>query len=314
LSALWIFAVVFLVGAVSVRPLIALLRSLEYHQYAYEDAPSTHAVKTGTPTMGGLLFLLALVAVIPFAHDRFALTVIVAGLGCGVVGFLDDLVKVRGGRNRGLRARVKFLASIVVALLVALSAIGFSHGANFVLQAMSLHLFVPTAWFFVLAVLALIATTHSVNLTDGLDGLAGGCIVPPLLVTAWWAYRAGMFGVLNVDAAVLAAVCAFLIYNRYPAKIMMGDVGSLALGGVLAATTIVLGNVLLLPLIGGVFVAETLSVIIQVSSFKRTGKRIFRMSPLHHHFELGGMPERTVTHRFWIASTLFALVGTAVTR
>jgi phospho-N-acetylmuramoyl-pentapeptide-transferase len=160
----------------------------------------------------------------------------------------------------------------------------------------------------------ILATTHAVNLTDGLDGLAAGTILPPLLVFAWIAWRLGETSVACVDAATFAAVLGFLPYNRYPAKLFMGDTGALLLGGVLGGSAILTGTLLLLPLIGGVFVAEALSVIIQVTYFKKTGKRIFRMSALHHHFELGGLPETAVTHSFQIASALLSLAGAAIVR
>ena len=168
---------------------------------------------------------------------------------------------------------------------------------------------VPTWVWFALSLAVVLATTHAVNLTDGLDGLASGTIVPPLALLAFIAFRQGSGDVAIVTVAMLGAVLGFLVYNRHPAKMFMGDTGSLALGGALAGAAILTGAQLLLPLIGGVFVAETLSVILQVTSYKTTRKRIFRMSPLHHHFELGGWPETTVTARFWLASFLLGLLG-----
>jgi phospho-N-acetylmuramoyl-pentapeptide-transferase len=165
-----------------------------------------------------------------------------------------------------------------------------------------------------LGFLVILATTHAVNLTDGLDGLAAGTIAPPLALFAWIAWRLGETNVACVDIAVLAAVLGFLAFNHHPAQMFMGDTGALLLGGVLAGSAIMTGSHLLLPLIGGVFVAETLSVMIQVVSFKATGKRVFRMSPLHHHFELGGWPETKVTRSFWAASALLSLLGAAIVR
>ena len=144
--------------------------------------------------------------------------------------------------------------------------------------------------------------------------MAAGAVLPPLLVLSWLGWRAALPGVASIDLATAGAALGFLAFNRHPAKVIMGDTGALALGGVLAGSAILTGNLLLLPLIGGVFAAETLSVILQVASFKTTGKRIFRMSPLHHHFELGGWPETKVTGRFWTASALLSLVGAAIAR
>jgi phospho-N-acetylmuramoyl-pentapeptide-transferase len=172
---------------------------------------------------------------------------------------------------------------------------------------------VVPAWFwYALSLLAIVASTHAVNLTDGLDGLAGGTVVPPLAVLADIAYRLGDTSTAAVEVAVAGAVLGFLVYNRHPARLFMGDTGSLALGAALAGGAIVTGAQLLLPLIGGVFVAEALSVIMQVASYKTTKRRIFRMSPLHHHFELGGWPETKVTTRFWLASCALAVIGFAL--
>ena len=162
---------------------------------------------------------------------------------------------------------------------------------------------------FALSLAVILATTHAVNLTDGLDGLAGGTIVPPLVVLGYLAWRSGATATAAMEAATLGAVLAFLVYNRHPARVFMGDTGSLALGAALAGGAILSGAQLLLPLIGGVFAAETLSVIVQVASFKTTRRRVFRMSPLHHHFELGGWPETKVTARFWAASLILGIIG-----
>jgi phospho-N-acetylmuramoyl-pentapeptide-transferase len=155
---------------------------------------------------------------------------------------------------------------------------------------------------------------HAVNLTDGLDGLAGGTILPPLAVFAYLGVRMHVAGVTMIDVALAASIIGFLAFNRHPARVFMGDTGALALGGVLAGSAVLTGNVLLLPLVGGVFAAEALSVIVQVAYFKATRKRIFRMSPLHHHFELGGWPETKVTARFWTVSALLSLAGAALAR
>lgn len=322
--------------------LIPLLQRWSFGQHAYEDAPKTHAVKTGTPTMGGLLFLLALVAgaaaaiVMSWQHLwstldwQLVLKLISLGLACGAIGFLDDYLSVRLGRNRGLRARTKFFltACVAVAFLWLVSSNVFPpplsswpHEARLIVIG-TFAVMIPSWVWFAIGVLAIVATTHAVNLTDGLDGLAGGAILAPLaalvviayheafsptrLMGQWAAPGASIF----VDVLIAGAVVGFLYYNRFPARLIMGDTGSLALGGILAGSAILLNVQLLLIVIGFVFVAETLSVILQVTSFKLTGKRIFRMSPLHHHFELAGWPETKVTHRFWAASALCSALGT----
>ena len=322
---LLLFAFVLVLTISAGARLIPLLKRWSFGQHAYEDAPKTHALKTGTPTMGGLLFLLALVATAVVAHlypnfrsfdptiDRLA----ILGIGCGFVGFIDDYLSIRRDRNRGLRARTKLvltacIGAIFLWLAFPLDALAVAKGIAFS---------VPHWAWFVVGLITILATTQAVNLTDGLDGLAAGAILPPLAVLIWIGLHAGNYGpyllygpaaVVMVDVAVAGAAIGFLYYNRYPARLIMGDTGSLALGGILAGSAILLNVQLLLIVIGGVFVVEALSVILQVASFRLTGKRIFRMSPLHHHFELGGWPETKVTHRFWAASALCSLAGLAL--
>jgi phospho-N-acetylmuramoyl-pentapeptide-transferase len=302
------FALTLALSATLGAPLIRALRGLAYRQHAYEDAPQSHQKKTGTPTMGGLLFLLAPVVACAVARDAVAAAFSLLIVGSAAIGFVDDYASIRSGRNKGLGARTKFLATALVgaaflAILVQLP--GVNRDLLFIGP-------VPTWLWFGLSLAVVLATTHAVNLTDGLDGLASGTIVPPLAVLAFIAFRQGSGDVATVTVAMLGAVLGFLVYNRHPAKMFMGDTGSLAVGGALAGASILTGAQLLLPLIGGVFVAETLSVILQVTSYKTTRKRIFRMSPLHHHFELGGWPETTVTARFWLASLLLGLIGFAI--
>jgi phospho-N-acetylmuramoyl-pentapeptide-transferase len=298
------FAATFVLVAVLAPALIRYLRGAAYQQHAYEDAPQTHQKKTGTPTLGGLLFLLAPVVAFAITRDVLALAYGLLIVGSAAIGFIDDSLAIRGGRNRGLRARTKFLATAVVGA-------GFLSLVGSVTDAHPLLFTGPVPYWlwYALSLAVILATTHAVNLTDGLDGLASGTIVPPLAVLAFIAVRQGSTSVAIVAVALLGAVLGFLLYNRHPAKIFMGDTGSLALGAALAGAAILTGSQLLLLLIGGVFVAETLSVIIQVTSYKTTRRRVFRMSPLHHHFELGGWPETKVTSSFWIASVFFAIIG-----
>jgi phospho-N-acetylmuramoyl-pentapeptide-transferase len=291
------------------RPLIVFLRSVSAKQIAYEDAPKTHQDKTGTPTMGGMLFLLGPLAALIAAPSLTTAALVALTVACAAIGFADDYMAIRVGRNRGMRARTKLL-------LTAVAAAGFVWLMLATQPASSLAIFglgdVPVAVFVLLSVCAIVATTHAVNLTDGLDGLAGGTVIPPLAVVAYVAFTRGQSDTGVFELAMIGSVLAFLAYNLHPAKIFMGDTGSLALGAALAGGAIVTGMQLVLILIGGVFAAEALSVILQVASFKMTKRRIFRMSPLHHHFELGGWPETKVTARFWIASALCSLAGAAL--
>jgi phospho-N-acetylmuramoyl-pentapeptide-transferase len=304
----------FLLVAALGRPVIAALSSRSARQIAYEDAPDTHQKKTGTPTMGGVLFLVAPIVLMTLVHSRESVALAVLLLGCMAIGYLDDTMSIRGGKNRGLRARPKFALTALAALIFLVIAQPAAP------QLIGIGL-IPTWLWYALSLCVILATTHSVNLTDGLDGLASGTSVPPLLVLIWVAAALpydpavvgfGHPGAAIFGAALLGAVLGFLLYNRHPARVFMGDTGSLALGGAIAGCAIVTGSQLLLLLIGAVFVAETLSVMIQVASFKTTGKRVFRMSPLHHHFELGGWTETKVTQRFWLASLVCSLIGFAI--
>jgi len=294
------------------RPLIAVLRATSAHQTAYEDAPRTHQTKTGTPTMGGLLFLAGPLVALVVAPEPATLSLAFLVAACALIGAVDDTMAIRLGRNRGLRARTKLLLTAAIA-------------AGFVWLLLQPGVLIGPLWIFgighvsrvifvVLSILAIVATTHAVNLTDGLDGLAAGTVLPPLCVLAYVALREGGPGIGIFALAVAGSALAFLAYNVHPAKVFMGDTGSLALGAALAGVACATGMQLLLILIGGVFAAEALSVIVQVTSYKLTKQRVLRMSPLHHHFELGGWPETKVTTRFWLASLICSLIGFALVR
>ncbi|HZO93651.1 MAG TPA: phospho-N-acetylmuramoyl-pentapeptide-transferase [Candidatus Baltobacteraceae bacterium] len=301
----------FVLGALLGPRLIAALQRASARQIAYEDAPKTHRAKTGTPTMGGVLFALAPLCALFYVPFRATLALAVLVFACMAIGAVDDLAKIRGAKNRGLGARAKFGLTVVAAIVFLLVA-GPQPS-----ELLGIGAVPPWVWY-LLSVCVVLATTHAVNLTDGLDGLAGGVAVPPLLVLAYcgWILEASRglegYAAVAVACATLGAVLAFLVYNRHPARVFMGDTGSLALGAALAGIAILTGAHLLLLLIGGVFAAETLSVIIQVASYKTTRRRVFRMSPLHHHFELGGLTETAVTVRFWIASLVLSLLGFAL--
>ena len=296
----------FVLAALLGRPLIDRLQRAAARQTAYEDAPKTHQVKTGTPTMGGLLFGIAPVVALLLVPSRTTLALAVLVYACMAIGAIDDVAKIRKGKNAGLRALTKF-ALTGVAAIVFLAVAGPHQTVLLGIGA------VPPWLWYGLSICVVLATTHAVNLTDGLDGLASGTVLPPLLVfTCASQYAGAPFGVPLFAAATAGAVLGFLLYNRHPARVFMGDTGSLALGAALAGVAILTGTQLFLLVIGGVFAAETLSVIIQVASYKTTRRRVFRMSPLHHHFELGGWPETVVTTRFWIASLVLSVLGLAL--
>ena len=308
----------FLIAALCGALLLPLLRRYALRAHAYEEAPPAHRSKTGTPTMGGIVFVVALLP-LARAADRvpFAWELLLLVLACAAIGFVDDLLSIRRGKNLGLRARTKLLLTALAAAtflrMISQSTVIFPRDVLFRVHGFTLQS--PHWIWLLLGIVAVTGTIHAVNLTDGLDGLAAGVAVPPALVLAVSALQIGATAAA-FGAFLLAGAClGFLIYNRHPAKMFMGDTGSLAIGALLSGVAILTGEMLLLIVIGGVFVAEAISVILQVAYFKRTkGKRIFRMSPLHHHFELGGWTETKVTSRFWIASVLLSTVGLAIVR
>lgn len=293
-----------------------------------------HGGKAGTPTMGGVLVIGAvLISSLLWARldNRFVWLALFALVYLGVLGFADDYLKVTKKNTEGVKGRVKLLYQIALALIVA--AVFLTEP---LIEVQARELFVPfvktpvvtnMSWFVLLFfALVIVGTSNAVNLTDGLDGLAIGCTITVAFAYAVLCYVGGNFRIadyLQVPfypfTAELAVVCAaligagfgFLWFNCYPAKVFMGDTGSLAIGGMLGVVAICCKQEVLLAIVGGVFVLEALSVILQVISFKTTGRRIFLMSPLHHHFELAGWKENTVIVRFWIVSGVFALLGLA---
>ena len=307
----------FLVAALAGALLLFFFGRFQIRQHAYEDAPKTHRAKTGTPTMGGLVFPVVLLGALTISRAPLLPELVVFVVLCAGIGAVDDVVKIRHGANRGMRARTKFLATALAGAIFVREAAASPalFPPNVLFHVGAFWIFAPHWLWLLLGILAITGTAHAVNLTDGLDGLAAGAIIPPLFVLALLAAGMALAGPAIAAAAGIGACGGFLLFNRHPAKLFMGDTGSLALGALLAGVAILCGEMLLLIVIGGVFVAEALSVILQVSYFKATrGRRILRMSPLHHHFELAGWPETRVTTRFWLASLFCSLLGWAIVR
>ena len=297
--------------ALFVPVLLPLLVRLKAGQSIREEGPAAHMAKSGTPTIGGLSFVLAIVivslAVCGFDYDML---VMLAGLlGYGAIGFADDYVKVVKKRNLGLTAKQKIAAQLAVALLISWYA-SKSGTTVFIPFAKTL---VDLKWFYIpFMVFIFLAMSNSVNLTDGLDGLASSVTAVCASCFAIIGYAAGADSMACFMAAVAGGCLGFLLYNRHPAKLFMGDTGSMALGGALAAGAIISGYELLLPIAGGIYVAEAVSVIIQVFVFKtQNGRRFFRMAPLHHHFELGGWDEVKVVRVFTAVTLLLSLIALA---
>ncbi len=310
-SAIIALAGAFVVTALFSPLFIKNMRRLQYGQQIREDGPANHSVKAGTPTMGGLVFIpvaiLASIAVTGFSPVLYA--VLLVTMGCALIGFLDDYGKIAHGRSLGLKARSKLGAIVILTALLVIALHRFGLYSTvihvpFLDFEIDLGFFHPVFIFLVIS-----ATSNSVNLTDGLDGLAAGTSIIGLGAFMAIAWQAGLPEVGIFCAALAGSCLGFLLYNHYPARLFMGDVGSLALGGAFAAIAVVSGTELFLILVGGVFVVEALSVIVQVASFKLTGRRVLLMSPLHHHFEMKGWSERKVVAVFWAAAAVFALVG-----
>ena len=300
------FIVCALVGPV----LIPYLHKLKFGQSIRECGPASHMKKSGTPTMGGLMMLAALI--IALLWGQFTPHVIIAlvlTVGHAVIGFIDDYIKVVMKRNLGLTAKQKFLLQFILAGAYVYFA--ETHIHNTELWVPFVNMTVDLGWaYYVLAFLLLVGTTNAVNLTDGLDGLVSFVSLPVTMVFAFIAYMQGMLDLCGFSLGLTGACLGFLLFNRHPAQVFMGDTGSLALGGAVAAMALLTHTELLLVIVGGIYVAEALSVIIQVTYFRFSGgKRIFRMAPLHHHFELGGWKEVKVVRVFMFVSCVLSILG-----
>jgi phospho-N-acetylmuramoyl-pentapeptide-transferase len=325
-AALTALLISFVVGPI----LISKLKKYHVGQRIRKLGPQNHQKKAGTPTMGGMLIIIALfVSTILWADltNRYVWLVLIATLGFGVIGFLDDYLKMVQDQSEGLRPRHKMGLQILVAFIIALILMLFPEDS--ITTRLPLPFFknaMPDlGWFYLpFAMLVIVGTSNAVNLTDGLDGLAIGPVMIASLVYAAIVYATGNVKFANylqisyVNGvgeltlfcfAMVGASLGFLWFNTYPATVFMGDIGSLALGGALGTVAVISKHELLLILVGGIFVIETMSVIIQVASFKLFGKRVFRMAPIHHHYELKGWAEPKIIVRFWIISIILALMA-----
>ncbi|WP_371368834.1 Phospho-N-acetylmuramoyl-pentapeptide-transferase [Sporomusa rhizae] len=311
---LYAAAMAFGIAIVAGPMLIPMLRKLKFGQSIREEGPERHYAKAGTPTMGGVLILVALVipSLIFAGNNAEVLLALFVTLGHGVIGFLDDFIKVVLKRSLGLKARQKLLGQIIMALALSyIASIYFGRGTDLWIPVLGINVDFG-ALYYLLIFLVLVGTTNAVNLTDGLDGLAAGTTTVAALAYSVIALYFNKPHLAIFCVALAGACLGFLRYNAHPAKVFMGDTGSLALGGALAAVAVMTKTEFLLVIVGGVFVIEALSVIIQVASFKSTGKRVFKMSPIHHHFELSGWTETKVVTVFWLTGVLFAVVALSI--
>ncbi len=306
LSTLIAFAVSLLAGPSA----IGYLRGLKLGQQVRLDGPQTHLKKAGTPTMGGLLIILAVVvSLIVFRPLSPSMTILLfATLGFAAIGFVDDFLKVVAKRSLGLRAREKLVGQFGVAFLVAVYAAA-RLGTDLLIPFSGQKLILPVFIYLPLTVLVIAGTANAVNLTDGVDGLAAGSTAIAAAALGLVAYFLDYPDLAIFAGALTGACLGFSWFNAPPAQVFMGDIGALGLGAALATLAVLSKTSLFLLIVGGLFVLETLSVIIQVLSFKLSGRRFFRMAPLHHHFELLGWSEATIMIRFSLVSLVFALVG-----
>lgn len=325
-------AVAFLVTILLTPVAIRFFRAREIGQFIQDEVAHDH--KQGTPTMGGVVMILAVIAGWLVAHvdartpegdwslswREFqipGLLVLVAFLGMGLIGFLDDLSKVTRARNLGLKKRWKFAGQLAISSLFAWGAINYGVATQL---SFTRPFGVDLGWLYAVWVLVMLtAAANAVNFTDGLDGLAAGSgalVFGAFVIISFWEFRhpefyeiVGTLELAILSAALAGAALGFLWWNAAPAKIIMGDTGSQAMGGAMAAMALLTNTHLLLVVLGGLYVMETVSVILQVVAFRGFGKRIFRMAPVHHHFELKGWPETTIIVRFWILAALFVALG-----
>ena len=292
--------------------IIPLLKRLKIGQSVREEGPQSHLKKSGTPTMGGIIIFVALIITVMTSgmlnKDMYIL--IFATFGFGLIGFIDDYLIVVRRNNDGLSPRHKLIGQIFVAALLAIyQAYTSEFGTELIIPFLNNQnldlglLYVPFIIFVV------VGTVNSVNLTDGLDGLASGVTLIVLSFFGLVALNWGMDSISIFSTALAGACLGFLIHNAHPAKVFMGDTGSMALGGAVAAIAVLLNLPLIIPIVAGIYLIESLSVIIQVTSFKLTGKRVFLMSPLHHHYEQKGWKETKVVAVFWFATVILCLIG-----
>ncbi len=302
------FLIAFLVTVVTGPYVIRWLISLKFGQSILEIGPNWHKNKQGTPTMGGIMFLLGiLVSSIFFLRDSTGWIAFFVALCFGGIGFYDDYIKVAKKRNLGLTSKQKFLLQFIVAIILTIVSI-VKNGTVILIPFTGAE--VNLGWFYVPFILfVILGTENSVNLTDGIDGLAASVTAVVMLFTAGMAWQYTEEGLLRLSLMAVAGCLGFLVFNYHPAKVFMGDTGSLFLGGLVSACAVLLRQPLLLLLIGFVYFMETLSVILQVTSFKLTKKRIFKMSPIHHHFEMCGWSEKKIVGVFCGITALLCVIA-----
>ena len=301
------FLIVVILGPI----FIPMLAKFKFGQTVRDDGPQTHLQKNGTPTMGGVIMIIAILitGLTRAKIDKDLLVGLICITGFGFVGFLDDFIKIKMKRSLGLKAYQKIILQFALALFVSYYQYSASPSATQIMIPFTDYIINLGPLYVPIMMFVIIGTVNAVNLTDGLDGLASGIT---LIVSIFFMLLAISVG--NSDVAILAAATGgaclgFLGFNSYPAKVFMGDTGSMALGGAVVSFAVLTNSVLLIPIVGGIYFAEAISVIIQVTSFRLTGKRVFKMAPIHHHFEQCGWRETRVVFVFWITTVVLAWIG-----
>ena len=291
---------------------IPILKKLKIGQVVRDDGPQSHLKKTGTPTMGGIMILITVVAsslVIGMKYSNM-IPVALVTLGFGLIGFIDDFKKLVLKTPKGLSPKLKMLGLLLVsgAFVAYLLMNGFK--TDIYIPIIKTYVMLPTWFFAIFTIFVMLACTNSLNLTDGLDGLAGGITAIIMLFFTYVAMAWGDVGLSTFSSIVAGGTIGFLLFNLYPARVFMGDTGSLALGGAFCSVAIMLKLPLILIIVAGICVIEAISVILQVSYFKLTkGKRLFKMAPIHHHLELSGIKETIIVPSFWIITILLCILG-----
>lgn len=299
--------------------LIPFLKKLKFGQFVRDDGPESHLKKSGTPTMGGIVIVLSIaITSLLYINDYPDIVpVLFVTIGFGIIGFMDDYIKVVMKRSLGLKAWQKLLGQILVTAIFGYYLVNFTDVGTSMLIPFSKGQYLDISWMFIpMLFIVVLGTVNGSNFTDGLDGLESSVTV--LIATFFtvvaiaseegFTYLSGA-SISPVTGAVAGSLLAFLLYNVYPAKVFMGDTGSMSLGGAVSAIAILLNLPLIIPIVGGIYFAEALSVIIQVISYKLTGKRVFLMSPLHHHYEQNGWKETKVVAVFWTITVILCLIG-----
>ncbi|NLM12581.1 MAG: phospho-N-acetylmuramoyl-pentapeptide-transferase [Epulopiscium sp.] len=310
-AAIYAALIAFLINLILSPILIPFLSRLKFGQYVRDDGPKSHLKKAGTPTMGGIIILISIILTsLLFLKDNMdGIAVLFVTVGFGIIGFVDDFIKVVMKRSLGLRAYQKIIAQLIITVFFGYYLLNLANIGTKIIIPFSRGIEIDLGlWFIPFLIFAMLGTVNAVNLTDGLDGLASSVtvLIATFFTIVSWGENSS---ILPIGAAVVGSLLGFLLFNSHPAKVFMGDTGSLALGGFVVSTAFILRMPLFIIIVGLIYLLEALSVMLQVGYFKMTRKRIFKMAPIHHHFELSGWTETKVVSVFCIVTAIMCLIG-----